>query len=265
MKSLIQDVGAYAGLAAFLGLAVLALLYFAQARDVRRLREWAGGAPERDAGLQEVTSTVAAERAGELKKIEDEQRRKEEAKQAEERAATYRETRRERRELGLPEQTRWERLRARFGAGPAAVDGPSWRSLALIGAAVVVIGGGVTVAALNVFGGDSGNTKAAQAKQLRPADVEVAVLNGTAVPGLAARFGDKIERKGFKLGAVTNSASSYSRSVVMFRTGFRPEAEKVAKDLKIDRVRPMTSDIANVSAGASVSVVIGEDQAASAG
>ena len=36
---LLRDVGAVAGLAAFLGLAVLALLYFAQARDVRRLRE----------------------------------------------------------------------------------------------------------------------------------------------------------------------------------------------------------------------------------
>ena len=36
---LLRDLGAFAGLAAFLGLAVLALLYFAQARDVRRLRE----------------------------------------------------------------------------------------------------------------------------------------------------------------------------------------------------------------------------------
>src|SRR5688572_20556495 len=35
----IREAGAYAGLAAFFGLAVLALLYFAQARDVRRLRE----------------------------------------------------------------------------------------------------------------------------------------------------------------------------------------------------------------------------------
>jgi hypothetical protein len=263
VKSLIQDVGSYAGLAAFLGLAVLALLYFAQARDVRRLREWAGGAPERDAGLQEVTSTVAAERAEELKKLEEEQRRKEEAKQAEERAASYRETRRERRELGLPEQTRWERVRARFGAGPAAVDGANWRSIALIAAAVIVIGGGVAALALN-SGGD-GDTKGAHASQLRPSDVEVAVLNGTAVPGLAARFGDQVEHKGFKLGAVTNSTSSFSRSVVMFRNGFKPEAEKVARDLKIDRIRPMISDIAQVSAGASVSVVIGEDQAASAG
>jgi hypothetical protein len=46
---LIQEIGSYAGLAAVLGLAVLSALYFSQARDVRRLREWAGRAPERAA------------------------------------------------------------------------------------------------------------------------------------------------------------------------------------------------------------------------
>ena len=45
----IQEVGAYAGFAAVVGLAVLSALYFSQARDVRRLREWAGRAPERAA------------------------------------------------------------------------------------------------------------------------------------------------------------------------------------------------------------------------
>ncbi|MDX6727965.1 MAG: hypothetical protein QOK49_2770, partial [Baekduia sp.] len=40
----IDQYGAYAGFAAVLGLAVLSLLYFAQAREVKRLREWAGRA-----------------------------------------------------------------------------------------------------------------------------------------------------------------------------------------------------------------------------
>ena len=44
---IVQEIGAYAGLAAVVGLAVLSALYFSQARDVRRLREWAGRAPER--------------------------------------------------------------------------------------------------------------------------------------------------------------------------------------------------------------------------
>jgi hypothetical protein len=45
--NLIQQIGAYAGFAAIIGLAVLSALYFSQARDLRRLREWAGRAPER--------------------------------------------------------------------------------------------------------------------------------------------------------------------------------------------------------------------------
>lgn len=44
---IIEQIGAYAGLASLVGLAVLAALYFSQARDVKRLREWAGRAPER--------------------------------------------------------------------------------------------------------------------------------------------------------------------------------------------------------------------------
>ena len=47
LSDLIEKGGAYAGLAAFFGFAVLAVLAFAQAREIRRLRDWAGRAPER--------------------------------------------------------------------------------------------------------------------------------------------------------------------------------------------------------------------------
>src|SRR4051794_35163706 len=57
---LIQEIGSYAGLAAILGLAVLSALYFSQARDLRRLREWAGRAPER-AAEQAMGGRVAAQ------------------------------------------------------------------------------------------------------------------------------------------------------------------------------------------------------------
>src|SRR3954447_4590719 len=60
----IEQIGAIAGFAAILGLAVLSLLYFAQAREVKRLREWAGRAPERDAELQQRVAEDAARRAG---------------------------------------------------------------------------------------------------------------------------------------------------------------------------------------------------------
>src|SRR5215218_10151283 len=55
-----EQYGSYAGIAAVFGLGVLSLLYFAQAREVKRLREWAGRAPERAAEL-EARAVAAAE------------------------------------------------------------------------------------------------------------------------------------------------------------------------------------------------------------
>jgi hypothetical protein len=55
----IEKYGSYVGIASFFGLAVLSLLYFAQAREVRRLREWAGRSPERAQELEERVVTQA--------------------------------------------------------------------------------------------------------------------------------------------------------------------------------------------------------------
>src|SRR4051794_41778029 len=60
----VEKYGPYVGLAAFLGLAVLTVLYFAQARELKRLRDWAGRAPER---AQEVEARVVAQ-ADELRR-----------------------------------------------------------------------------------------------------------------------------------------------------------------------------------------------------
>ncbi|MEN3281935.1 MAG: hypothetical protein V7607_3075, partial [Solirubrobacteraceae bacterium] len=53
LQDKIEQYGAYAGIGAIFGLGVLSLLYFAQAREVKRLREWAGRAPERAQELEE--------------------------------------------------------------------------------------------------------------------------------------------------------------------------------------------------------------------
>jgi hypothetical protein len=58
----VETVGAYAGLAAVFGLGVLSLLYFAQAREVKRLREWAGRAPERATELEQRVQVDAQRR-----------------------------------------------------------------------------------------------------------------------------------------------------------------------------------------------------------
>lgn len=252
--SLLKEIGAFAGLAAFLGLAVLAMLAFSQARDIRRLREWAGSAPERDTERKDSTSASAAKRAEELRALED-------ARTAEREALDQREERRKRRDAGLPELTRRERLGEGFSSFGSRLAEPRY----LVGIFVVVLliaAGAVYVATQGSDSADGKGGKAKSAKAISPGEIEVTVLNGTAVPGLAATYADKVERKGFKRGAVTNSSTSFAESLVMFERGHAPEARKVAKALGISQVKLMSADIESVSGGAPVSVIVGEDNAA---
>jgi hypothetical protein len=253
----IEQIGAFAGLAAFLGLAVLALLSFTHGRDIRRLRDWAGSAPERDAERKEQTSTIAAQRAEELRALQ-------EARTAEHQAVSSREERRRRREEGVPGEGPGERLRNRFSGFGGIASNPL-ALVALFLVFVVIVGG---VAYLLLSGSDSGNNGGSGSKQaaakIKPSEIEVSVLNGTAVPGLAATFGDEVEGKGFELGAVTNSSSSYTNSVVMYKRGHKPEAQKVGKQLKIQKLQLMSGEIESVSAGAPVAVIVGEDNAEAA-
>jgi LytR cell envelope-related transcriptional attenuator len=255
---LIKEIGAFAGLAAFLGLALLAMLAFSQARDIRRLREWAGSAPERDAERKESTSAVAAKRAEELRELE-------ESRTAEHAALEQRDERRRRREAGLPELTRPERARAALSGFGARLAEP--RYLAAVFVVVLLVAGGAVY--LVTQGSDSADGKGDHGKTVSantaPGEIEVTVLNGTAVPGLAATYGDKVERKGFQLGAVTNSSTSFADSVVMFERGHAPEARRVAGALDISDVRLMSADIAAVSGGAPVSVIVGEEDAPTEG
>lgn len=256
MVHAIEQIGAFAGLAAFLGLAVLALLSFTHGRDIRRLRDWAGSAPERDAERKEQTSTIAAQRAEELRALE-------EARTAEHETVSSREERRRRREEGLPEQTRGERLRGGLsGFGEWAAKPTSLVALFLV--VLVVVGGIVFLLVGGSDSGSGGQSGKQAAAKVKPGEIKVTVLNGTAVPGLAATFADKVEGKGFERGAVTNSSSSFATSVVMFKRGHKPEAQKVAKQLQISKLQLMTGEIESVSAGAPVVVIVGEDNAEAA-
>ena len=265
MLHTVERIGSFAGLASFLGLGIFALLLFAHGRDIRRLRDWAGSAPEREAERMEQTQNIAAQRAEELRELE-------EARTAEHEAVEQREVRRQRREEGLPEQTRGERLRERFSGFGESLSRPAL--LVMLFVVLVLIGGGVAYAVLNTGGGsDNGKSangggngngggkekQAAAGGKVKPEEIEVAVLNGTEATGLAATWGDKAEAKGFEVGAITNTTSTFENSVVMFESGAAPEAKTVAKQLQIHKVQPMTAEVSGVSNGAKVSVVVGED------
>jgi LytR cell envelope-related transcriptional attenuator len=263
----VERIGAFAGLASFLGLGIFALLLFAHGRDIRRLRDWAGSAPEREAERMEQTQNIAAQRAEELRELE-------ESRTAEHAAIEQREVRRQRREEGLPELTRGERFRERFSGFGESLSRPAL--LIMLFVVLVLIGGGVAYAVLNTGGGSdeaakgAGNgggkeKQAAAGKKVKPDEIEVAVLNGTEATGLAATWGDKAEGKGFEVGAITNTTSTFENSVVMFEAGAATEAKAVAKQLQIHKVQPMTAEVSGVSNGAKVAVVVGEDNAPAEG
>ncbi len=262
MLHTVERIGSFAGLASFLGLGIFALLLFAHGRDIRRLRDWAGSAPEREAERMEQTQNIAAQRAEELRELE-------EARTAEHEAVEQREVRRRRREEGLPEQTRGELIRERFSGFGETLSRPAL--LITLFVVLLLIGGGVAYAVLSTGGGSEKSAKngggkeagkeqqAAATKSVKPEEIEVAVLNGTEATGLAATWGDKAEAKGFEVGAITNTTSTFENSVVMFKEGAKPEAKMVAKQLQIPKVQPMTAEVSGVSNGAKVSVVVGED------
>ena len=272
MLHTVERIGSFAGLASFLGLAVFALLLFAHGRDIRRLRDWAGSAPEREAERMEQTQSIAAQRAEELRELE-------ESRTAEHDAVEQREVRRQRREEGLPELTRGERVRERFSGFGETLSRPAL--LIMLFVVLLLVGGGVAYAVLNTGGSsnsDGGKTakaeggksggkekQAAAGTSLKPDEIEVAVLNGTEATGLAATWGDKAEAKGFEVGAITNTTSTFENSVVMFENGAANEAKAVAKQLQIHKVQPMTAEVSGVSNGAKVSVVVGEDNAPAEG
>ena len=257
----IRQVGAVAGLAAFLGLAVLALLYFAQARDVRRLRESASflvegdeGAPVEPADRAAAAAAVGAEEPEEAAAVAaatapDEReafRRAELARQAAERRQRFE----QRRRPGGPHRPAW------------LSDGPSTAVIA-IGALLLVAG--LIFGATRLIGGDeeSGGGNATGEKGSKPAPTKVAVLNGTAEAGLASEAAAPLKQAGFQTQPVTNTEQPFETSVVMFdpnAQGSEEVAREVAQVAGIQQTEPMSTDIRSVSEGATVAVVLGEDQ-----
>jgi hypothetical protein len=235
---LVERVGAYVGLAAFLGLAILALLYFSQARDVRRLREWAGRAPERAADIE-------ATQQHHLPPTSIEQAAKK------------------------PRKPLRERIRR--------IHIPQLRYLALvIGGLVIVAGAGF--GAVQLLEDDQGNepragsprerdrnggrANSSGAANVNPSSVTVAVLNGTTIAGLAALVGEEARADGFTLGTVTNAAqTNQPKSEVLYRNGQKDAAAAVGRRLGIRTTKPVDPLSADLAGSFDVVVLVGADRA----
>lgn len=240
----IESIGPVLGIAAFLGLAVLAFLLFQQSRDIRRLREWAGRAPERAqeaADAVQTASEASRAAAGEAEPIA-------------EGPPTL--AQRIRAVAGSASHGVGSRLRAVDRRLP--VDGRYLVALALVAIALVAV---VT----SGFGLVGGSEKRHHDKGGQPKPT-VAILNGTSVTGLA----DAVERKvvkpaGYKTGTITNAGSSFANTVVMYLPGGRGDAKRLASAIKPKLgetpVQGMTPDVKARVGGASLALAVGLDDA----
>lgn len=81
---------------------------------------------------------------------------------------------------------------------------------------------------------------AVPAARLARSKVRVLVLNGNGRHGAAGTAADRLRRRGYRIGGVTNARRmDYARSVVMYRRGFAGEGARLARDLGVAVVGPL--------------------------
>ena len=254
---LLKEIGAILGFVAFGGLAVLVFMTFQQARHLRRLREWAGRAPERAAAEEERSAVSAGEATMPAIGANAGGEGPETASGEPGRMA------RMRGEAAF----RYEELENRSPVSPLVLG---LGVLALVVAAVILTGG------FGLLGGsdESGAGSSTATQPAEAAQPEVAVLNGTApeggvgVPGTAKAASVFVKDADWKVGEV-GDAGSFPTSSVMFEDGFKSDAKQLASDLSeqlgdLDVV-PITSEVSDVAGGADLALVVGQDDQGIAG
>ncbi|MGE5858375.1 MAG: LytR C-terminal domain-containing protein [Solirubrobacterales bacterium] len=265
MSSLLKDVGALAGLASFLGLALLALLYFAQARDLRRLREQAsflvegGQADGESVAPAERTATAVATTTKEPEKAAAAA-----AATAPNEAEAFR-----RAELARQAAQRRQRFEQRRRGPDEGRERPSWlsepASLAVIVVGVILLLAGIAFGVTRLTGGGSSSTTPtanAGKGPCPPGQTKVAVLNGTATPGLAAQSAAPLKQHGYKVGPVGNTSTPFTTSVVMFDpTDGQQCAPIIGQVVGIQKTQPMNNEVRQAAEGDPVAVVLGDDKA----
>ena len=84
------------------------------------------------------------------------------------------------------------------------------------------------------------------------------VLNGNGRSGAASDGAAKVLRHGYTIGSVGNAPrSDFTRTLVMFRPGYRPEGIRLARDLKLKIVGPLDGIRTRDLMGAHVALIVG--------
>jgi hypothetical protein len=252
---LIERVGSFVGLASFLGLAILALLYFSQARDVRRLREWAGRAPERAADMERTATQQPATHVPPALPASQHQLP---PTPLAETAVRKRKPLRERiRNVHIPPV----RYLAISLAGVLALGGAAYGAVELIGNGDSSDGSPAGNNQGSHRKGTSDGRGRGQQVNVDPSHVTVAILNGTSVQGLAAKIGEQVRAGGFTLGTIGNAARiDQSKSEVLYRKGQGAAARAVANRLGIQSIGQVDTVNAEIAGSFDAIVLVGSDR-----
>jgi hypothetical protein len=264
MSDLLKEVGAVAGLASFLGLALLALLYFAQARDVRRLRDQASFLVE---GAENGESIDPAERTATA--VASTTHEPEKAAAAA--AATAPNEVEAFRRAELARQAAQRRQRFEQRRRPAGGrERPGWLSeplsLAVIVVGAILLLAGIAFGVTRITGGSSDSATSSAGKKTKgpcpPSQTKVAVLNGTATPGLAASSASQLKQAQYKVGPVGNTSTPFTTSVVMLDPTADPQCGPTIGDIvSIQKTQSMSNEVRTAAEGDPVAVVLGDDKA----
>ena len=96
------------------------------------------------------------------------------------------------------------------------------------------------------------------APKLSRNETSVIVLNGSGRSGAAAENAAHVRGLGYTIGTVGNAPrSDFSRTLVMFRPGYRAEAVRLAADLKLKIVGPLDGLHASDLLGAHLALIVG--------
>jgi hypothetical protein len=153
-----------------------------------------------------------------------------------------------------------------------------WRTATIVACVVavlelvVLIGIGITVLGRSVAHRvqDAAIAKVAEVptipKQTPPGkpkrsrhETGVLVLNGSGSTGAAGTAADRLRARGYQITAVGNAQeqSSSTRTLVMYRRGYRAEAARLARDARARIVAPLDGMRRSALLGAQVVLVVG--------
>lgn len=103
----------------------------------------------------------------------------------------------------------------------------------------------------------SGQPKAG-APTLSRTETSVLVLNGNGRTGAASEAAGRVRALGYVVGGTGNAPhTGYAQSMIMYRSRYRPEAERLARDLHVKIIGPLDGLQPSALMGAHLALVLG--------